>query len=205
MQEISSLLALWRGVWQDPARRAHKALVTEQKTWTYGDLDLDVRCWGGALQRAGVGHGDYVALALERGPDQVLGLLACIAAGACPCPLEPRLAIEEMQRRVQAVGLRWMLHDAENAELARNSGLAPDRRLGVAGLGEVPVLVVVPRSGFDAASADALRRMVKAHLGRIYVPDAVIQATASPENSVGKVDRKALALWVQDQPARALH
>jgi len=506
MQEIPSLLALWRGVWQDPARRAHKALVTEQKTWTYGDLDLDVRRWAGALQRAGVGHGDYVALALERGPDQVLGLLACIAAGACPCPLEPRLAIEETQRRVQAVGLRWMLHDAENAELARNSGLAPDRRLDVAGLpagadaaagaddgywseqtlpddpalllftsgstgkpkgvllaqrgvllntqgviahtglrpddvllhvmplhhtnavnnqifaplacgativlagrfraedmpallsryrptlmtgvptmysrmlqqtfepaafaglrmarcgsapitpalqqqieafmgcplvvsyglseatctstinppaarrigtvgtvlpgqqvtlldtqgravpaggegeiciggaalmlgylghdgdspvrdgwlhtgdlgrfdpqgylsitgrikeviirggenisprliedivcrdpgvaaccvvgradadlGEVPVLVVVPRSGFDAASADALCRMVKEHLGRIYVPDAVLQATALPENSVGKVDRKALARWVQDQSARALH
>ncbi|MFC4276297.1 class I adenylate-forming enzyme family protein [Achromobacter aloeverae] len=129
MAEPRNLPALWRTVWQDPAHRDHMALVTEQQGWTYGELDAAVRRLAGALRQAGVSRGDYVALAMARGPGQVLALLASLVAGACPCPLEPRLAADETRRRVAAVGLRWMLHDADHADLAQASGIAPSCRL----------------------------------------------------------------------------
>ncbi|WP_144636242.1 class I adenylate-forming enzyme family protein [Bordetella genomosp. 13] len=129
MTDMQSLPQAWRAAWQDPALREQAALVTEMASWTYPQLDRDVRVLAGGLRRAGVQPGDYVALALERGPRQVLALLATMAAGACPCPLEPRLAAEETRRRVQAVGLRWLVHDADNQALADASGLPAGQRL----------------------------------------------------------------------------
>ncbi|CAM4042199.1 class I adenylate-forming enzyme family protein [Bordetella muralis] len=123
MNAISSLPQVWQWVWRAPEFQDQLALVTEERSWTYPQLDHDVRVLAGGLRRAGVQQGDYVALALERGPAQVLMLLGCIAAGACPCPLEPRIAAEETARRVQAVGLRWIVHDDENAAGAKASGL----------------------------------------------------------------------------------
>ena len=124
MTPIHNLLQTWKTVWRDPALQDQTALLTEQGRWTYPELDTAVRSIAGALRGRGVQPGDFVALALERGPAQVLALLGCLAAGACPCPLEPRIAAEETARRVEAVGLRWIVHDHDNAACAHASGLA---------------------------------------------------------------------------------
>ena len=60
-----------------------------------------------------------------------------------------------------------------------------------ADLGEVPVAFVALRAGQDAR-ADDLKKLVGERLSRIYVPDEIRFVDALPENSVGKVDRKAL-------------
>jgi acyl-CoA synthetase (AMP-forming)/AMP-acid ligase II len=60
-----------------------------------------------------------------------------------------------------------------------------------ADLGEVPVAFVTLRPGTDARE-DELKRLVGDRLSRIYVPDQVRIVESLPENSVGKVDRKAL-------------
>ena len=134
MSDMQSLPQAWRAAWQDPALREQPALVTQDGTWTYPQLDSAVRALAGGLRRAGVQPGDYVALAIERGPRQVLALLATLAAGACPCPLEPRLAEDETRRRVQAVGLRWLVHDAANQALGDTCGLPASQRLAYATL-----------------------------------------------------------------------
>ena len=123
MNAIVCLPQTWKSVWQDPALRARTALITDSARWTYAELDVAVRTIAGALRQAGVQPGDYVALALERGPAQIIALLGCIVTGACPCPLEPRIAADETARRVTAVGLRWIVHDADNAACAADSGL----------------------------------------------------------------------------------
>lgn len=138
MSESSSLPQIWNRVWKDPTFRERAALVTEARSWTYAQLDEAVRRAAGGLRRAGVQEGDYVALSIERGPAQVFALLACIVAGACPCPLEPRLAVEETHRRIEAVGLRWMVHDDENAGSARACGLADDNVLDWSALHDAP-------------------------------------------------------------------
>ena len=83
----------------------------------------------GALRAAGVAAGDFVAVAMERSLEQLIAILGAMAAGACPCPLEPRLADEETARRVAEVGLAWMLHDPAHAGTAAASGLPAARLL----------------------------------------------------------------------------
>jgi len=138
MADPHTLPQAWRAAWQDPALRDQPALLAEDAAWTYPELDRDVRALAGGLHRAGVQPGDYVALALERGPRQMLALLAIVAAGACPCPLEPRLSEDETRRRVLAVGLRWLVHDADNQTLADQSGLPARQRLAYDALQDAP-------------------------------------------------------------------
>jgi acyl-CoA synthetase (AMP-forming)/AMP-acid ligase II len=65
---------------------------------------------------------------------------------------------------------------------------APD-----ADLGEVPVAFVVLRAGMAATDVE-LQALVGERLSRMYIPTAIRFRDALPENSVGKVDRKALQI-----------
>ena len=87
---------------------------------------------------------------MERSLAQVLAILGVMAAGACPCPLEPRLSVEETARRVSAVGLGWMLHDVANAATAEACGLPAARLLAAGQIAQGPV----DWSGSDVATAD---------------------------------------------------
>lgn len=69
-----------------------------------------------------------------------------------------------------------------------------------ADLGEVPVAFIVRREGGEA-SAEELQALVGTRLSRIYVPAQVRFVPRLPENSVGKVDRKALRLALAAEPA----
>jgi acyl-CoA synthetase (AMP-forming)/AMP-acid ligase II len=60
-----------------------------------------------------------------------------------------------------------------------------------ADLGEVPIAFVSVREGAAVGEVE-LKALVGEKLSRIYVPDQVRFVEALPENSVGKVDRKAL-------------
>lgn len=125
---------------------ARAAIVTADETLTYADLHRQVGRAAGALLAAGVQRGDYIAVAMERSPAQLVAILGAMAAGACPCPLEPRLAHEETARRVAAAGLGWMLFDDAHAATAQASDLADARLLPVAGLarGEAAWPAVAP-------------------------------------------------------------
>jgi len=60
-------------------------------------------------------------------------------------------------------------------------------------LGEVPVAFVVPRATGPAPDDAAIQQAVADRLGRVYRPARIVRVPQLPENSVGKVDRKALA------------
>ena len=60
-----------------------------------------------------------------------------------------------------------------------------------ADLGEVPVAFVSLRDG-ERVGEQELKDLVGAALSRIYVPDQIRFVDTLPENSVGKIDRKAL-------------
>ena len=71
-----------------------------------------------------------------------------------------------------------------------------------ADLGEVPVAFVVA-AGQRQPSEQAIVETVAARLSRIYRPQAVHFVAALPENSVGKVDRKAVAALLKNQSIAA--
>lgn len=128
----ATVVAAFARLWDQPEWAARPALVTAEETVTYADLRRRVGQAAGGLRAAGVAPGDYVGVAMERSLAQVLAILGVMAAGACPCPLEPRLSVEETARRVAAVGLTWMLADDDNAATARDCGLPAARVLDAA-------------------------------------------------------------------------
>ncbi|OAE62388.1 acid--CoA ligase [Achromobacter xylosoxidans] len=128
----ATVVAAFALLWDQPEWAARPALVTAEETVTYADLRRRVGQAAGGLRAAGVAPGDYVGVAMERSLAQVLAILGVMAAGACPCPLEPRLSVEETARRVAAVGLTWMLADSDNAATARGCGLPAARVLDAA-------------------------------------------------------------------------
>ncbi|PTX06480.1 long-chain fatty acid--CoA ligase [Achromobacter mucicolens] len=128
----ATVVAAFSRLWDQPEWAARPALVTAEETVTYADLRRRVGQAAGGLRAAGVAPGDYVGVAMERSLAQVLAILGVMAAGACPCPLEPRLSVEETARRVAAVGLTWMLADSDNAATARGCGLPAARVLDAA-------------------------------------------------------------------------
>lgn len=125
----ATAVAAFARLWNLPERAALSAIVTADGTLSYADLRRRVGKVAGGLRVAGVGPGEYVGVAMERSLEQVLAILGAMAAGACPCPLEPRLSVEETARRVTAVGLAWMLSDEANAAGAQACGLPAARLL----------------------------------------------------------------------------
>ncbi len=134
----ATIVAAFARLWRQPDRAALPAIVTAGETLSYADLHRRVGQVAGGLRAAGVAPGDYVGVAMERSLEQVLAILGAMAAGACPCPLEPRLSVEETARRVAAVGLAWMLSDTGNAAGAQACGLPAARLLQAAAVGAGP-------------------------------------------------------------------
>ncbi len=125
----SHLLELFQARWTDPSRASSLALRDERRSYTYAELHESVGRCAGWLHGAGVRHGDRIALAMERSAELVICILGAMAAGACPCPLEPKLGKEETRRRAQVAAIRWIVADAANAGEGEVAGIPSERRL----------------------------------------------------------------------------
>lgn len=131
--EGETLLDWFRAAWADPACAARPALADQLRRYTYGELHDAVSHCAGWLHAAGVRHGDRVALAMDRSTDLAICILGVMAAGACPCPLEPKLGAEEAQRRTRVAGLRWIVSDEANDSEAQACGIPVEARLHYSG------------------------------------------------------------------------
>jgi acyl-CoA synthetase (AMP-forming)/AMP-acid ligase II len=175
----ATLVAAFSRAWRQPEWAARPAIVTADETLTYAGLHRRVGHIAAGLQAAGVTPGSYVAIAMERSLDQVLMILGVMMAGACPCPLEPRLSVEETARRVTAVGLTWMVHDDANMATAQASGLGQSRRLDAKHVAQrsdagedLTGEGAVSGAGWGAGSSAGLGASLDAGLGADPAPDA---------------------------------
>jgi len=64
-----------------------------------------------ALRSAGIGEGDVVALAASRTPDTIAAVVACIACGAAPLPLDPALPSSRLAAMAAIAGARVVVGD----------------------------------------------------------------------------------------------
>jgi acyl-CoA synthetase (AMP-forming)/AMP-acid ligase II len=174
-----TLIGEFHARWNDPARAALTALVAEDTALTYAELADGVEHAAGCLRRAGVQRGDFVALAMERSVAQVLALLGTMAAGACPCPLEPRLSAQETARRIQAVGIRWLVYDAPHAGLAQQCSLEEARCLAWDGRGEISAQPASKAGGvLDAQPAPNDEGLIAARAAVSLTAQPVVNAAA---------------------------
>ncbi|WP_020655354.1 class I adenylate-forming enzyme family protein [Massilia niastensis] len=130
-QTSTSLSLAWRSAWAQPDVASRTALIGAQGSLTYAELHRRVGDFAGGLHALGVRRGDLVGLDLERSLDAVVAMLGCICAGACPCPLEPRLSPGQVQERVLSVGIRWLLADAARQPELLGVLAAPGQVLGI--------------------------------------------------------------------------
>jgi amino acid adenylation domain-containing protein len=127
------------GLWELAARSATRspdaiAVALGGDRLTYRELVEWSERIGGALQEAGVVHGDRVLLAAGKTPRTMAALLGILRAGAAYVPLDPASPVARTRHMLDAVGTRWMLADADGAKLVRS--LVSERDLTVGWLGQ---------------------------------------------------------------------
>jgi len=105
------------------ARRAHltpdaPALVADEGTWTFAQLDAAAGAVAWQLAAMGVEPGRRVALLLASSPSFVIWVHALPRVGAVLVPLNTRLAPPELAWQVADSGAQLLVHDGANAEKA---------------------------------------------------------------------------------------
>ena len=81
---LSNLLPGWAGT-----RPAAPWLLTDERSWTFGEAHDLVEIYAAGWQRLGVGRGSRVALFMENSADYVLLVLSLVRVGAVYIPLNP--------------------------------------------------------------------------------------------------------------------
>ncbi len=91
------------------------AVTSADRTTTYAELLIAVERLAGRLEAAGVGRGDTVGIALERGVEMVTAVLAVLSRGAAYLPLDPGYPQERLQHMVGDSGAHVLVARPEVA------------------------------------------------------------------------------------------
>ena len=106
------------------ARPEAIAVVAGASELSYGELDDRSARLAGWLAGQGVAAGHRVGIALERGVDLAVAVLAVLKAGAAYVPLDPAYPAERLQYMIEDSGMRVLLtHAAVQAALPRVAGV----------------------------------------------------------------------------------
>ncbi|MBA2811537.1 amino acid adenylation domain-containing protein [Streptomyces sp. KM273126] len=79
-------------------RGSEPAVITADRTLSYGDLDRMACRLGRALRRAGAGPNQLVAVVMEKGWEQVVAALAILYSGAAYLPIDATLPPDRIHR-----------------------------------------------------------------------------------------------------------
>ena len=88
------------------------ALVFEEQSLSYAEVNARANRIAHALIAHGVGADTRVGIAVERSPAMIIGLLAIQKAGGAYVPLDPAYPADRLVHMMQDSGLRWVLTQA---------------------------------------------------------------------------------------------
>ncbi|MFE4637578.1 amino acid adenylation domain-containing protein [Streptomyces sp. NPDC056773] len=91
---------------------AAPALVFEDRTLTYGDLDRRANAMARRLRSLGVGPDDRVAVCLEQSPELAVALVAVLKAGGGYLPLDPEQPPTRLAHLVADAGAKVLITDS---------------------------------------------------------------------------------------------
>ncbi|TDF92725.1 non-ribosomal peptide synthetase [Paenibacillus piri] len=97
------------------------AVVAEQESLTYRELDEKANRLAGELRSRGIGREDAVALLLDRSIDTIVAMLAVLKAGGAYLPIDPENPDQRLQFIFQDSGARCLI--AHERHAARASAL----------------------------------------------------------------------------------
>ena len=127
-------------------RRGGPALLSEGRSYSFGDLDELSRRYAGGLSAMGIQPGDRVAVLTEPCPEAVIALLGHYRLGALHVPINTRYRAGEIAHILEDSGARAILVQsgtAAAAETARVPEADPPRHR-----------IVIDPSGAASASGD---------------------------------------------------
>ncbi|SEB69854.1 non-ribosomal peptide synthase domain TIGR01720/amino acid adenylation domain-containing protein [Pseudomonas saponiphila] len=87
------------------------ALLVDTERLDYGQLNAQANRLAHCLQAQGIGPGDRVGLALKRGPQLIVSLLAVLKSGAAYVPLDPQYPQERLAFMIADSRLSLLLSD----------------------------------------------------------------------------------------------
>ena len=104
------------------------ALVFEENTLSYAELNLRANRLAHLLISRGIGPEDLVAVALPRSIEMVVGLLGILKAGAAYLPLDPDYPAERLAHMLQDAQPAWCVDPLQDrSAAARDCRSAPAR------------------------------------------------------------------------------
>lgn len=92
------------------ARPAATAMIGEARQWTYTELAEEVSAVASALQIAGIVPGDTVAVLGPKGAEQIIALLAILAAGGVYLPVGVDQPADRTEKILATGGVRMALY-----------------------------------------------------------------------------------------------
>jgi 4-hydroxybenzoate-CoA ligase len=104
------------------------AIVSDEGSATYAQLDFSVRRFAAVLSGAGVRHGDRVAVLLPDSITLSVAFWGSIAAGAVAVPVNPLLNPQEHRKIVDDCDPRLVVVDAARSPIAGDDGIAAATR-----------------------------------------------------------------------------
>ncbi len=179
-----TLVHALRSACADPRRAAAPALRDDARSLSYAEVHAAAGRLAGQLRAAGVREGERVALSMQRSADLALALLGTLAAGACPCPMEPGLGAEEAARRHRLARIDWTLHDAAHADDADLQHVPGEHRLAYEALPAADAFWAehLPPEAhglllFTSGSSGAPKGVLQNHRGMLCNARGVIERT----------------------------
>ncbi|HVG91097.1 MAG TPA: non-ribosomal peptide synthetase, partial [Alphaproteobacteria bacterium] len=89
------------------------AVICEQETLTYGELDRRANQLAHHLQGLGAGLESLVGICMKRSPEMLVGLLGVLKAGAAYLPLDPAYPQERLAFMIADAGVRLVITQKE--------------------------------------------------------------------------------------------
>ncbi|MEV6210448.1 amino acid adenylation domain-containing protein [Kitasatospora sp. NPDC051914] len=108
------------------------AVVTSQRTLTYGEVEARSRAVACRLGAEGIGRGDVVPVVMSKGWEQVVAVLGVLRAGAAYCPVDADLPAERIAHLLQECSARVAL--IQSSAESRVGSLGPLPLVRVDGL-----------------------------------------------------------------------
>ncbi|WP_433736261.1 amino acid adenylation domain-containing protein [Pseudomonas putida] len=114
------------------------ALQVEGQTLTYAELDAQANHLAQRLIDHGAGPGKRVGLAMRRGPQLIVSLLAVLKSGAAYIPLDPKYPTERLSYMIEDSRLDLLLHDSQDTTTPVGAGLLAKAALQSTSMLNVP-------------------------------------------------------------------
>ncbi|WP_420231956.1 non-ribosomal peptide synthase/polyketide synthase [Pseudomonas sp. ABY48] len=92
------------------------ALVFAEQALSYAELNVRANRLAHRLIEQGVGPDQLVGVALERGVEMIIALLAILKAGGAYVPLDPQYPADRLAHMIEDSGLQWLLTQASELQ-----------------------------------------------------------------------------------------